>query len=175
MKTLTVLTFIGLLLSTTVFAQDKNLLKGIRVYDIGEAPNFKLDDIDGEPFELKQTRGKWVFLHFWASWCGPCKKEMPTIEKLISEIKSDNFKVVMINAAEDDDTIFTFLGNIGIESTSLMDTDGVVTDKYKPRGLPTTFLIDPTGRIRYQAIGGREWDKKEYIEFIKALINKPIL
>ena len=172
MKTLTFLTIFSLLLTTTVFAQDKTMLKGIRAYDIGEAPNFKLDDIDGEPFELKQTRGKWVFLHFWASWCGPCKVEMPTIEKLISNIKSDKFKVVMVNTAEDDDTIFTFLGTIGIESTSLMDTDGEITDKYKPRGLPTTFLIDPTGHIRYQAIGGREWDKKEYIEFIKALINR---
>jgi thiol-disulfide isomerase/thioredoxin len=174
--TLTTVTLISLLLSTTVFsqdafAQDNSQLKGIRVYDIGEAPNFKLNDIDGEPFELKQTRGKWIFLHFWASWCGPCKIEMPTIEKLINEIKSDKFKVVMVNTAEDDDTIFTFLGEIGIESTSLMDSDGEITDKYKPRGLPTTFLIDPTGRIRYQAIGGREWDKKEYIEFIKALIN----
>ena len=171
MKILTFLTIFSLLLTTTVFAQDKTMLKGIRAYDIGEAPNFKLDDIDGEPFELKQTRGKWVFLHFWASWCGPCKIEMPTIENLISNIKSDKFKVVMVNTAEDDDTIFTFLGAIGIESTSLMDTDGEITDKYKPRGLPTTFLIDPTGRIRYQAIGGREWDKKEYLKFIKDLIK----
>lgn len=170
MKLITTLTFISILFTTTLFAQDKSQLKGIRVYDIGEAPNFKLNNIDGEIFELKQTRGKWVFLHFWASWCGPCKIEMPTIGKLINEIKSDNFKVVMINTTEDDDTIFTFLGETGIESTSLMDTDGVVTDMYKPRGLPTTFLIDPTGRIRYQAIGGREWDKKEYIAFIKKLI-----
>ena len=171
MKHLFIIPLLCLLFTSNTFAENQPLLKGIRHYDIGMAPNFKLDDIDGEPFELKQTRGKWVFLHFWASWCGPCRKEMPTIEKLLGEIKTDKFKVVMVNTAEDDDTIFTFLGAIGIETTSLMDTDGVVTDKYKPRGLPTTFLIDPTGHVRYQAIGGREWDKKEYIEFIKNLIK----
>lgn len=171
MKRLISIPLFCLLLTANAFADNEQLLKGIRHYDIGMAPNFKLNDIDGEPFELKDTRGKWVFLHFWASWCGPCRKEMPTIEKLIGKIKNEKFKVVMVNTAEDDDTIFTFLGVIGIESTSLMDTDGLITDKYKPRGLPTTFLIDPTGRVRYQAIGGREWDKKEYIEFIRKLIN----
>ena len=171
MKHLFIIPLLCLLFTANTFAENQPLLKGIRHYDIGMAPDFKLDDIDGEPFELKQTRGKWVFLHFWASWCGPCRKEMPTIEKLLGKIKSDKFKVVMVNTAEDDDTIFTFLGTIGIETTSLMDADGVVTDKYKPRGLPTTFLIDPTGHVRYQAIGGREWDKPEYIKFINELVN----
>ena len=171
MKHLLLVPLFFLLLTTNTFADDKSLLKGIRHYDIGMAPNFKLNDIDDEPFELQQTRGKWVFLHFWASWCGPCKKEMPTIVKLMGAINNDQFKVVMVNTAEDDDTIFSFLGSIGVEATSLMDRDGVITDKYKPRGLPTTFLIDPTGHIRYQAIGGREWDKKEYITFIEQLLN----
>lgn len=147
------------------------LLKGIRQYDIGMAPNFKLKDIDDVPFELKDTRGNWVFLHFWASWCGPCRKEMPTIEKLIEKTRDKNFKVIMVNTAEDDDTIFTFMASVGLEATTLMDRDGLITEKYKPRGLPTTFLIDPTGRVRYQAIGGREWDNPEYIKFINELVK----
>ena len=172
MKHLLLVPLIFLLLTTNAFADDKVLLKGIRQYDIGLAPNFKLKDIDGELFDLQQTRGRWVFLHFWASWCGPCKKEMPTIAKLMDVIKSDQLKVVMVNTAEDDDTIFSFLGSIGVDATSLMDRDGLVTEKYKPRGLPTTFLIDPTGHVRYQAIGGREWDKTEYIQFINNLLDE---
>lgn len=160
-----------LLVCNPVYADNTQPVKGIRYYDIGLAPDFKLQDIDGESFTLKDYRGRWVFLHFWASWCGPCRKEMPAIEKLIEKIDGEKLKIVMINTAEDDDTIFTFLGSLGIEAISLMDIDGIITEQYKPRGLPTTFIIDPKGHFRYQAIGGREWDKKEYLDFIQQIIN----
>jgi hypothetical protein len=78
----------------------------------------------------------------------------------------------MVNTAEDEDTIFEFLAAIDVELNSLMDIDGQVTEVWKPRGLPTTFLINTKGEVKYQAIGGREWDKPEYIQFIKQLINK---
>jgi len=142
---------------------------GIRNYDIGLAPDFTLHDVDGEKFELEVTRGRWVFLHFWASWCGPCREEMPAIQKLADAVKSEKFQIVMINTAEDEDTIFEFLAAIDVELNSLMDVDGMVTEAWKPRGLPTTFLISPKGQIRYQAIGGRDWGNTEYIDFIKHL------
>jgi thiol-disulfide isomerase/thioredoxin len=142
---------------------------GIRNYDIGLAPDFTLHDVDGEKFELEVTRGHWVFLHFWASWCGPCREEMPAIQKLADAVKSEKFQIVMINTAEDEDTIFEFLAAIDVELNSLMDVDGMVTEAWKPRGLPTTFLISPKGQIRYQAIGGRDWGNTEYIDFIKHL------
>ena len=145
---------------------------GIRVYETGKAPNFTLNDIDGEAFELDSTRGKWVFLHFWASWCGPCREEMPAIQKLSEAIDQDSLPIVMINTAEDEDTIFSFLGEVQVDINSLMDADGQVTEVWKPRGLPTTFLIDPEGYVRYQAIGGRDWHKPEYISFLLNLIDK---
>lgn len=142
---------------------------GIRDYDIGLAPDFTLHDIDGEKFELEEARGRWVFLHFWASWCGPCREEMPAIQKLADAVKSERFQIVMVNTAEDEDTIFEFLAAINVELNSLMDVDGMVTEAWKPRGLPTTFLISPKGEIRYQAIGGRDWGNTEYVDFIKYL------
>jgi thiol-disulfide isomerase/thioredoxin len=142
---------------------------GIRDYEIGLAPDFTLHDVGGEKFELEETRGRWVFLHFWASWCGPCREEMPAIQKLADALKSEKFQIVMINTAEDEDTIFEFLAAIDVELNSLMDIDGMVTEAWKPRGLPTTFLISPKGQIRYQAIGGRDWGNTEYIDFIKHL------
>ena len=144
---------------------------GIRFYETGAAQNFVLQDIDGEDFELKSTRGHWVFLHFWASWCGPCVQEMPTIQILADNLKDENFQIVMINTAEEEDAIFTFLGEMNIELNSLMDADGQVSEVWKPRGLPTTFLINPQGEVKYQAIGGREWNKPEYVNFLKQLIN----
>ncbi len=143
---------------------------GLRVYEVGHAPNFKLNNTDGEAFELDSTRGQWVFLHFWASWCGPCRKEMPLIQKLSEKIASDKFRIVMVNTSEDEDTVFTFLAGLSVEIDTLMDTDGQVTEVWKPRGLPTTFLIDPQGKVRYQAIGGRQWDNAVYVNFINKLI-----
>jgi len=144
---------------------------GIRHYDIGQAKNFELEDVDGEKFSLDETRGQWVFLHFWASWCGPCRQEMPTIQKLIELMSADKLKFVLVNMAEDEDEIFTFMSTIDIEIDSLLDSDGLVTEAWKPRGLPTTFLINPQGQVKYQAIGGRDWTQPEYIKFLRFLLK----
>jgi len=157
-------------LAAPAIAEDIKPPFGIRHYDKGLAPDFTLQDIDGDTFELKSARGHWVFLHFWASWCGPCKKEMPAIQRLADAMR-DKLQIVMVNTAEDEDTIFTFLAAINVELNSLLDRDGQVTEVWKPRGLPTTFLINPKGEIKYQAIGGRDWDKTEYVGFIRQLVD----
>jgi len=164
--------FGALLLSVScqLFASDSPLPFGIRHYDIGMAPDFKLDDLDGEAFALSSTRGGWVFLHFWASWCGPCREEMPTLQKT-SDILQDDIQIVMVNTAEEGDVIFEFLASIDVDLDSLSDSDGLVTEVWKPRGLPTTFLINPKGEVKYQAIGGREWGEPKYIQFLKTLIS----
>lgn len=147
--------------------------KGIRVYEIGSAPDFSLQDLDGETHKLSDKQGRWVFLHFWASWCGPCRREMPEIQQLITHFSDDELAIVMVNTAEDEDAVFSFLAEIGIEAHSLLDADGQVTEVWKPRGLPTSFLIDPDGEVRFQAIGGRAWSNPAYIGFLKQLIAQP--
>ena len=171
MKSLTAVLLLLVLHSATSFAGNIKPPFGIRHYDIGQAADFSLQDIDGETFRLSQARGKWVFLHFWASWCGPCRKEMPTIQKLANAMEKEAFEIVMVNTAEDEDTVFTFLGAIDVDLNTLMDADGLVTEQWKPRGLPTTFLINPKGEVKYQAIGGRDWDKPEYVDFLRQLLR----
>jgi thiol-disulfide isomerase/thioredoxin len=127
--------------------------------------------MDGEIFTLSSVRGKWVFLHFWASWCGPCREEMPAIRNMADELGNDKLEIVLINTAENEDTIFSFLAEIGMDMNSLIDADGQVTEKYKPRGLPTTMLIDPDGNLQYQAIGGREWQQATYTDFLRKLTD----
>lgn len=165
---------LSLLFIETAFASsttgDIKVPFGIRDYNVGIAPNFTLQDIDGETFELAKAKGNWIFLHFWASWCGPCKKEMPTIQKLADAMQGEKFKIIMVNTAEDEDTVFEFLSTIDVEVNTLMDVDGLVTEIWKPRGLPTTFLINPKGEVKYQAIGGREWGEPLYVDFLKELI-----
>ncbi len=167
---------LSLLSAEAVFASNTNeeikVPFGIRDYNAGMAPNFILQDIDGETFELTKAKGDWIFLHFWASWCGPCKKEMPTIQKLADAMQGEKFKIIMVNTAEDEDTVFEFLSTIDVEINTLMDVDGLVTEVWKPRGLPTTFLINPKGEVKYQAIGGREWGEPVYVDFIKQLLKK---
>ena len=96
---------------------------------------------------------------------------MPTIQALSETIDEDKLHFVLVNAAEDEDTIFKFLGIVAPNLTSMMDADGQITEIWKPRGLPTTFLIDPEGKVRYQAIGGREWGQPVYSQFVLSLTS----
>jgi thiol-disulfide isomerase/thioredoxin len=145
--------------------------KGILALDPAPAPALRVTDMDGARFDLDDARGRWVFVHFWASWCGPCRKEMPSIERMAGQLVGA-LEVVLINTAEDEDTLFTFLAEVAPELHSYMDRDGLVTEDWKPRGLPATYLVDPEGRVRYQALGGRPWDESVYLGFLRRLVTK---
>lgn len=135
------------------------------------SPEIKLRDIDGNVFNLDQIKGHWVFVHFWASWCGPCRNEMPAIQKMWKKLEQHGLKIALINTAEDEDTIFNFLGIYAPEIRALMDRDGQITEQWKPRGLPATYLVDKDGQVRYQALGGRPWDTDVYLNFLKSLLQ----
>jgi len=145
--------------------------KGIIKLTPYPAPNIQLKDIDGQKFDLSDTRKHWVFVHFWASWCVPCRKEMPTIQKMWGQLKKEGLKIVLINTSEDEDTVFNFLGIYAPDIRALMDKDGQVTEKWQPRGLPATYLVDPDGLVRYQALGGRPWETKTYLTFLRNLLK----
>ncbi len=162
-----------MLISGFVWAEDSPsaLLapKGILSIAAYPAPPLELNDIDGNPFSLAQEKGRWVFVHFWASWCGPCRREMPAIQNMVEKFKKLPLTFAIVNTAEDEDTVFTFLGLLAPDIVSLMDLDGQVTEAWKPRGLPSTYLVDPAGIVRYQALGGRPWDEGEYLRFLTEL------
>ena len=150
--------------------------KGIRIYQVDNLSatdsDFSLQQLDGETVSLSDYRGRWVMLHFWASWCGPCRLEMPQIQQLATTFSKDELAIIMVNTAEDEDTVFSFMAEVGLETGSLLDRDGRVTEAWKPRGLPTSFLIDPAGQVQFQAIGGREWSKPVYVNFLRQLTGQ---
>jgi thiol-disulfide isomerase/thioredoxin len=154
----------------TTGAMADSIPKGIIVLDAKPAPELKLNNMDGEPFDLADVKGRWAFVHFWASWCGPCRKEMPTIQTMSEHMADSGLEVVMVNTAETDDTVFSFMGIVAPDLTPLLDYDGSVTETWQPRGLPSTFLVDPQGKLRYLALGGRPWDKAEYIQFLQRIV-----
>lgn len=147
------------------------LPRGIITVDGRDAPALVLNDINGDTFDLSTMRGKWVFTHFWASWCGPCRREMPTIQAIAEEFKDSGLAIVLINTSEDEVTVFEFLGIVAPDMNTLLDSDGKVTEQWQPRGLPSTYFVDPEGKLRYIALGGRPWDKGEYLSFLKSLIE----
>jgi len=158
-----------LLLYTALSTAMESLPQGIMRIDGTVAPDLKLDDIDGKPYDLSTTGGHWRFVHFWASWCGPCRREMPSIQRMIPMLADSELEFVIVNTAETEDAVFSFLGIAAPDLVPLMDSDGLVTQNWEPRGLPSTFLVDPSGRIQYLALGGRDWDQPAYVAFLRSL------
>jgi thiol-disulfide isomerase/thioredoxin len=138
------------------------------------APDFTLEDIDAKKFSLKDYRGKVILLNFWATWCPPCRREMPSIERLNQNLKGKDFIVLAVNQMEDSDQVFTYTGELEVAPTFtiLFDKDSNVARAYSVLGLPTTYLIDKKGNIRFRAIGGREFDHPEVEKQILQLMQE---
>lgn len=146
--------------------------KGLIELDPRPAPALRLENLDGHVFDLKEARGRWVVVHFWATWCGPCRREMPTLERMAKALADRTVTIVLVNTAENEDAVFSFMSVVAPSLATLMDYDGSVTDRWQPRGLPSTFLIDPGGQLRFVALGGRAWDSAEYLTFLGALFDR---
>ena len=133
------------------------------------APDFELSDLDGNIHHLRDYRGKVLVVNFWATWCPPCREEMPSMERAWQKLKNEEMVMIAINVGEDEDTIFQFTANYPVTFPLLLDQDSEVVGPWGVRGLPTTYVVDPKGRVVYRAIGGREWDDPELLDKVRAL------
>lgn len=120
------------------------------------APDFTLQTLDGQTVTLSDLRGKTVLVNLWASWCPPCKSEMPTFEKVYNDYKSQGFVILAVNATNQDTlaNATEFVRQNHLTYPILLDTDGRVSQSYQLRSLPTSFFIDKNGVIREVVIGG---------------------
>ena len=137
------------------------------------APDFRLPDMDEAMHALSDYRGKVVMLNFWATWCPPCRREMPSMQRLYEKYRERGLEVVAVNQFEDPDLVFEFTGRLSLEPTFpiLFDRESRVSEQFKVKGLPTTYLLDREGKIRYRAIGGREFDHPEVEALIEGLLD----
>jgi len=133
------------------------------------AQDFSLRDMDGRLHRLSDYRGKPVIVNFWATWCPPCRRELPSMNRAWARLKGQGIVMLAINVGEDEDTIFPFMADYPIDFPVLLDRDGKTIERWPVRGLPTTLVIDPRGRIVYQAVGGREWDDPKLLDKVRAL------
>lgn len=138
------------------------------------APDFTLADMDEAQHSFKDLRGKVILLNFWATWCPPCRREMPSMERLHQKLNGDDFTVIAVNQMEDGDHVFAYIGQLEVDPTFtiLFDLDSKVSNSYRVNGLPTTYLIDKQGNIRYRAIGGREFDHPDVEKLILQLMEE---
>jgi peroxiredoxin len=134
------------------------------------APDFTLEDLSGKSVSLKNLKGKVVFLNFWATWCVPCRQEMPAMERLQQEFKSARFEVVAVNFREDKADIRKFLHELGLTFTVLLDKDGEVSEQYGVWSLPLSYFINRKGEFVGKAVGSREWDSQEARAFFGQLL-----
>ncbi len=127
------------------------------------APAINLLRLSGERFSLEENRGKVVLVNFWATWCPPCLKELPSMQDLWKKYRNRDFVMVGVNVGEDDEEVFRFTGSFDTELDFplLLDQDLKVVKTWPVFGLPTTFVIDKRGRIVYRAKGERDWMDSE--------------
>ncbi|MEJ2391912.1 MAG: TlpA disulfide reductase family protein [Gammaproteobacteria bacterium] len=138
------------------------------------APAFTLQDGDGNSVSLSDYKGKVILLNFWGTWCPPCRHEMPSMQRLYKRLHSKGFVVLAVNQTETPGDVFIFTSQLSVTPTFkiLYDKKSDIAAKYRVVGLPTTFLIDKQGMIRYRAIGGRDFNSPRVEQKISSLISE---
>lgn len=135
-------------------------------------PNFTLEDLSGKRVSLKDLRGKVVFLNFWATWCVPCRQEMPTMEKLHRGLKGEGLEIMAINIRESKKEVRKFFDELGLTFTVLLDRDGKVSEEYGAWSIPLSYFINRKGEFVGKVMGSREWDSKDSRALFKGLLDE---
>jgi len=144
------------------------------------APAFSVFDLEGNRRTLADYQGQVVLLNIWATWCGPCKAEMPSIQRLSEIIDDQDFQVLAVSvdvAPADDDPsnpldgkLGAFADSMGLTFPILHDPSGEISDIFRTTGVPETFVLDRTGVILRKITGPTEWDAPQNVEFIQRLL-----
>lgn len=152
----------------------KDLFADLRISRVAggaQAVPFDLKALDGETLRSQDLAGKVVLLNFWATWCRPCKEEMPSLARLQQQLDPQRFRVVTVTADMHPHGIKQFLAQLGIGLPVLFDEDQEVSRMFMVRGLPTTVLLAPDGTQVGRAVGPRAWDSPEAIALMQQVLK----
>lgn len=133
------------------------------------AGDFVLGSTSGEDYRLKDLRGQWVLVSFWATWCAPCLEEMPTLERLYQAMAGKGLKILAVHTGPGADKVADFLEQVPVSFPILLDED-LSQGGWQVSALPTAVLVDPAGRRVYRAVGARDWDTPAMKTFLRDLM-----
>jgi thiol-disulfide isomerase/thioredoxin len=136
------------------------------------APQFKLASLAGKQVGLDQYKGQVVMINFWASWCVPCRQEMPILEKLHTKYKPMGFSMVGVNVEPDSNLAINWLKTTPVTFPILFDTKSEVSKLYAVAGMPSTVIIDRKGNLRWLHRGYKPGDENKYLDQIRALVRE---
>lgn len=137
-----------------------------------EAPDFTLKSLDGSNLRLEEYRGQVVLINFWASWCGPCRQEMPVLDRLHHRYEDTGFAVLGVNVEGDPEMAREIVDKTHVTFPILLDDGQKVSELYSLEAMPSTVVIDRDGVIRYIHHGYKPGDEAKYVEVIKELIKE---
>jgi peroxiredoxin len=155
-----------LLLALTLPASAQSL----KEWKGGAAPALELEDVDGKLHRLSDYRGKVVLLNFWATWCGPCREEMPSMEALRASLQGRPFVVLAINVGEGARVARGFGDKMSLQFPLLLDRDTKTSKAWGARILPASFVLGPDGRIRYSYLGAIDWTAQPVKSALEGLL-----
>jgi cytochrome c biogenesis protein CcmG/thiol:disulfide interchange protein DsbE len=149
--------------------------------DVGsQAPTFSATDLQGRPVKLEDLRGQVVLLNVWATWCGPCRDEMPSMERLHQELGPQGLKIVAVSVdaaagttapgGQPGGDVADFAKQLGLTFTIWHDLSGAIQRTYRTTGVPESFIIDRNGVIQKKVIGATEWDTGSHPELLRRLL-----
>lgn len=136
------------------------------------APNFDLAAMAGNHVNLAQYKGQVVMINFWASWCGPCRTEMPLLEQLHKKYKAMGFTMIGVNVEPDSAAAAQWLKATPVTFPILFDTDSKVSKLYSVQAMPSTVIVDRKGQVRWMHAGYKSGDENEYLDQIRALVRE---
>lgn len=142
-----------------------------------QAPDFELQSLTGETVRLSTLKGKVVLVNFWASWCAPCRAEMPSMERLWKKMDRENFNLLAINAGQEKSDIAKFFFSLRkpITFPVLLDEQSSASQYWPIKALPVTFILDREGRVAYVSHGAKRWDSKKVRQVLQQLMDQPSL
>ena len=160
--------------AAATLTENLNALRVILPNQPVAAPSFSLDGIDSHPLSLAGLRGRVVFLNFWATWCVPCREEMPAMERLHQAYRNRGLAVVAVNFKESEYEVRAFMEELHLTFPAVLDRTGAVTAGFAVRGLPATYVVDRDGKILWKALGIRRWDGPDSLGyFARVLAPRP--
>jgi thiol-disulfide isomerase/thioredoxin len=133
--------------------------------------DFELSNLKGLNEKLSDYKGQVVFLNFWATWCGPCKSEMPSMEIVYNKLKDKGFVILAVDLGEDQSKVQKFVDEYKLTFPVVLDETNAVGSMYNAQSIPTTYLIDRDGNILGRAVGARPWDEEQYMKFFTEILN----